>query len=212
MIPEPASLWLFVLASLAVLIAPGPAVAYIVTRSLQQGRLVGLVAALGVATGSLVHVAAAAAGLSALLVSSALAFMVVKYAGAAYLVWLGIRHLLQREPPDTPRRPNRRLVRVFSEAVVVNLLNPKTAIFFLAFLPQFVDTSAPRPVLQLVFLGAVFALLGVASDGAYALLAGGAAQWLRARRGIARGTRWLTGTVFIALGVGTAISGEPQRS
>lgn len=211
MIPDAHALWLFLPASLAVLVTPGPAVAYIVTRSVDQGRLTGVVAALGVAAGSLIHVCAAALGLSALLVSSSLAFVLVKYAGAAYLVWLGIRRLLNHDNLRFVHRPRRRLRRVFAEAVLVNLLNPKTALFFLAFLPQFVDSSRASPVAQLAVLGTLFALLGIASDGLYALLAGSAARWVRARGRVMDGARWFTGSVFIALGLGTAISGEPHR-
>ena len=137
------TLWgLFIVASVVLLLTPGPAVLFIVARSLEQGRAAGLVSVLGIHLGTIVHITAAAVGLSALLVSSALAFAIVKYLGAAYLIWIGIRTLLARDPdPEAPRVPAEPLRRVFRDGFVVNLFNPKTAIFFLAFLPQFVDPA-----------------------------------------------------------------------
>src|SRR5262245_57466906 len=137
--PDPSSLWLFAAAALVLAVTPGPAVLYIVTRSVSQGRLAGVVSCLGVAVGGMVHVLAAAAGLSVVLATSALAFNIVKYAGAAYLVWLGIQKLTRAPRPDAEASAEpHSLLRVFREGVVVNVLNPKTALFFLAFLPQFV--------------------------------------------------------------------------
>ena len=138
--PAPHALLTFALASMALLLVPGPSVIYIVTRSISQGRGAGIVSMLGIETGGLVHVTAAALGLSALLASSATAFDVVRFAGAGYLVYLGIRRL--REPTSltavlTPASPR----RLFTQGIVVNVLNPKTALFFLAFLPQFIDPS-----------------------------------------------------------------------
>jgi threonine/homoserine/homoserine lactone efflux protein len=160
--PSPEVFAAFAAASLALLIVPGPSVLYIVTRSMDQGRAAGLVSVLGIHTGSIVHVAAAALGLSAILASSALAFGIVKYAGAAYLVWLGIRAIRGRgeERTDGPRREHS-LARIYGQGVVVNVLNPKTALFFLAFLPQFVDVSKGSVPLQAVILGATFIVLGV---------------------------------------------------
>jgi len=142
-LPDPGTLALFAGAAVALLVIPGPAVLYIVAQSIEHGRGAGLVSMLGVQFGGLVHVTAAALGLSALLVSSAVAFNVVKYAGAAYLIFLGLRKLLRRERFETTgERPPRRLDRLFAQGIVVNVLNPKTALFFFAFLPQFVDVSA----------------------------------------------------------------------
>ena len=157
--PDATSLALFAAAAFALAVVPGPAVLYIVAQSVDQGRLAGLVSALGIATGSLVHVVAATVGLSSLLASSATAFTIVKFAGAAYLIVLGIRRLATRErfeEDDVARvpRPRRRLYR---DGVVVNVLNPKTALFFLAFLPQFVDPGAGAATLQILLLGLMFA-------------------------------------------------------
>jgi threonine/homoserine/homoserine lactone efflux protein len=211
-IPDPSTLGLFVAAALALLLVPGPAVLYIVARSVEQGRSAGLVSVLGVHLGSLVHVAAAAVGLSSLLVSSALAFSVVKYAGAAYLVYLGVRALISRDEPgevEVRAAPLRTLLR---QGAVVNVLNPKTALFFLAFLPQFVDPDAGYVALQLVFFGLVFVMLGLVTDSLYALAAGTAGNWLRSSRGFAGVRRWVSGTVFIGLGLATALAGSRQKS
>jgi threonine/homoserine/homoserine lactone efflux protein len=206
--PDATTLALFAAACLAFLAIPGPSVFYVVTRSLVQGRRAGLTSMLGVQAGGLVHVVAAAFGVSALIASSAAAFTVVKYAGAAYLVFLGLRKLLSRDPeveaePSAPASS----ARLFGHGVVVNVLNPKTALFFLAFLPQFVDPSAPVAP-QMLLLGTMLVCLGVLSDGTYALLAAGAGNKLRNRR---RLERW-SGGVFVALGVVAAVAGEPRRA
>jgi threonine/homoserine/homoserine lactone efflux protein len=211
--PETSTLALFAVAAVTLLLIPGPAVLYIVTRSVDQGRAAGLASVCGVHVGTLLHVAAAALGLSALLVSSATAYDTVRWLGAAYLVWLGVRRLLARDEdvaaaaagPDA-RRPG--LGRIFAQGVVVNVLNPKTALFFFAFLPQFVDTSRGSVPFQVVVLGAAFVLLGLLSDGAYALLASTGAGWLRRRPRVARASRLVSGGVLISLGVTTALAGS----
>ena len=211
MIPDGSTLGLFVLAALALLLVPGPSVLYIVTRSIEQGRSAGLVSVVGVHLGSLVHITAAAIGLSSLLVSSALAFNVVKYLGAAYLVFLGIRALLTKEVPEDVKVRPAPLRKLLRQGAVVNVLNPKTALFFLAFLPQFVDPQAGMPALQIVFFGLVFVALGFVTDGLYAVLAGTAGNWLRASRGWYAMRRYVSGSVFIGLGLAAAFSGSRQR-
>jgi threonine/homoserine/homoserine lactone efflux protein len=211
-IPDPSTLAVFVAAALALLLVPGPAVLYIVARSIDQGRVAGLVSVLGVHLGSLVHIAAAVVGLSSLLVSSAVAFNVVKYLGAAYLIYLGVRALLTREEPgEVAVRPAARRT-LLRQGAVVNILNPKTALFFLAFLPQFVDPNAGALPLQIAFLGLVFTALGLVTDGLYALLAGTAGNWLRSSRVYVGARRWVSGSVFIGLGLATALSGSRQKS
>ncbi|MEP6761471.1 MAG: LysE family translocator [Sporichthyaceae bacterium] len=197
---------------MVLLLVPGPAVVYIVAQSLHQGRRAGVVSVLGIHTGSMVHVLAATAGLSQLLVSSATAYTVVKYAGAAYLIVLGVRRILTRDrAPETAvvvdLRPNHEL---FRQGVVVNILNPKTALFFLAFLPQFVDVRAGHVALQIVVLGATFVLLGLATDTVWALAAGTVASRLRGSTQAVRAERLVSGAVFIALGALTAASGRPE--
>jgi threonine/homoserine/homoserine lactone efflux protein len=201
-VPDSHSLALFAAAALALLLIPGPAVLYVVAQSAQHGRVAGLVSVGGVHAGTLVHVAAAAVGLSAIIVSSALAFSFVKFAGAAYLVYLGIRRIVAREPAERIETPEQPLARLFRQGVVVNVLNPKTALFFLAFLPQFVDPDrAVWP--QVLVFGLTFVVLGFMSDGLYAIAAGSLAKWLRAKR---RGVAYASGTVFIGLGVSAALA------
>ena len=201
-VPDSHALALFAAAALALLLVPGPAVLYIVAQSAEHGRVAGLVSVAGVHLGTLAHVAAAAVGLSALIVSSAVAFGVVKFAGAAYLVYLGIRRLLSRDPGELLPARDQPLSRLFTQGAVVNVLTPKTAVFFLAFLPQFVDPE--RTVwTQVVILGLTFVALGVLSDGAYALAAGTLGGWLRARR---NALRYASGSVFVGLGVSAALA------
>jgi threonine/homoserine/homoserine lactone efflux protein len=208
-IPDPSTLALFLAATVALLVVPGPAVLYIVAQSIDRGRRAGLVSMLGIQAGALVHISAAAVGLSSLLVSSAVAFDVVKYAGAVYLVALGVRRLLAREDADavTVRR-ERSLRRLFVQGAVVNVLNPKTALFFFAFLPQFVDPEAGSVAVQIGVLGVVFIAVAMVSDGAYAVLAGTAGAWLRDSRPFARVQRYVSGAVFVGLGVATALAGS----
>ena len=212
-IPGAANLGLFVVAALALLLVPGPAVLYIVTRSIEQGRLAGLVSDLGIVTATLIHVLAAALGLSALLMSSALAFAAVKYAGAAYLIWLGLRKLfgpvvLLDEQLALPRHSYWKL---FRDGFVVNLLNPKTALFFLAFLPQFVDVSRGHVAMQIAFLGLLFAALGCVTDGCYAIAAGTAGNWIKRNRRYLRFERYIGGTMFIGLGLTAAFAGNGKK-
>jgi threonine/homoserine/homoserine lactone efflux protein len=210
--PSPSTLALFTVAAITLLVIPGPAVLYIVTRSVDQGRAAGLASVCGIHVGTLVHVAAAALGLSALLVSSATAYNTVRWVGAAYLVWLGVQRLLARDEPSGPSKDGtgsrRGLGRIFAQGVVVNVLNPKTALFFFAFLPQFVDTSRGSVPFQVLVLGVAFVLLGLLSDGAYALAASTGAGWLRRRPGVARASRLVSGGVLLSLGVTTALAGS----
>jgi threonine/homoserine/homoserine lactone efflux protein len=213
--PDATTFALFAAACLAFLAIPGPSVFYIVTRSLVQGRRAGVTSMLGVQAGGLVHVVAAAFGVSALIASSATAFTVVKYAGAAYLVFLGLRKLLSRAPDEEvepePRGP-RSSAHLFGHGVIVNVLNPKTALFFLAFLPQFVDPSAGPVAPQMLVLGTMLVGLGVLSDGTYALLAAGAGNKLRSAARARHRLDRLSGGVFVGLGVIAALAGEPRQS
>ncbi len=205
--PSAETLALFSVAALALIVVPGPAVLYIVAQSIDGGRVAGLLSALGVAVGGLVHATAAAIGLSALLVSSATAFTVVKLAGAAYLIGLGLYTLLARREAARERLPReRRLRRSFAQGVVVNVLNPKTALFFLAFLPQFVDRDAGAVAVQLLVLGLVFVALAVLSDSLWALAAGSAAGRLRGNRRFLAVQRYVSGSVFVGLGAVTALA------
>jgi threonine/homoserine/homoserine lactone efflux protein len=207
--PDTATLAVFAVAAVTLLVIPGPAVLYIVSRSVGQGRAAGLASVCGIHVGSLLHVAAAALGLSALLVSSALAYDTVRYLGAAYLVWLGVQRLLARDQDAGHAGAARqRLGRVFAQGVVVNVLNPKTALFFFAFLPQFVDAAGGSVPLQVAVLGATFVGIGLVTDSAYALLASTGAGLLRGRRRVARASRLVSGGVLVGLGVTTALAGS----
>ncbi len=213
MIVDPGTLVVFSIAALALLVVPGPAVLYIVARSIHQGRRAGLASVLGIHVGTLVHVLAATIGLSALLVSSATAFTVVKLLGAAYLVLLGIRTLLGGDGSveEAPHGPTRGRRRDFAEGIVVNVLNPKTALFFLAFLPQFVDPARGHASLQILLLGLTFMALGFVTDSLWAIAAGTAGGVLRGSRRFVRIQRHVTGSVYLGLGVLTAFAG-PHRS
>jgi threonine/homoserine/homoserine lactone efflux protein len=209
--PDPSRLALFVGASLALLAVPGPAVLYIVTQSVSHGRRAGIASVAGITTGTLVHIAAATAGLSALLASSALAFDVVKYVGAAYLIVVGLRRLagLERgggleERPATERS----LGRLYRQGIVVNVLNPKTALFFLAFLPQFIEAGHAGHAGAFVALGALFNLGGFVVNAVVALLAGAARERLAKRRAASGIGSWLqraAGLLFVGLGAKLAL-------
>jgi len=211
-IPDPAHIGLFIGAALILLLIPGPAVLYIVARSAEQGRLAGFVSDLGIHTATLVHIFAAAVGLSALVASSVLAFGVVKYAGAAYLIWLGLRKIFGREEADVEAGfGHYSYGRLFRDGFIVNLLNPKTALFFFAFLPQFAEVSRGHLATQIAFLGLVFAVLGLMTDGCYALLASAVGAWLKRGVYYRRFERYVTGALLVGLGLAAAVAGERRK-
>jgi threonine/homoserine/homoserine lactone efflux protein len=199
----------FVAGVFVLVIIPGPNVLYLIARSISQGRMAGLASALGIAAATLLHICAAALGLSALLMSSALAFCIVKYLGAAYLIYLGIRKLLARDE-ESPRRltPNETMWQVLAQGFVVNLLNPKTALFFFAFLPQFVNTDQGSPTAQILLLGLILVALGATIDVTYVMISSHLASWLNGSTRFRRRQRYLAGSVYIGLGLTTALSGS----
>jgi threonine/homoserine/homoserine lactone efflux protein len=202
-VPSATTFALFSAAALALIVVPGPAVTYVVTQSLDKGRSAGLVSALGIACGGLVHVAAAAVGLSALIASSAEAFTAVKLVGAAYLIALGLLRLAGRgENPDetVPAAPR----RLFWQGALVNVLNPKTALFFLAFLPQFVDPGRGPVAVQAALLGAVFVVIATFSDSTYAVVAAALADRVRGSGRARQVRRYVSGSIFVAVGVTAA--------
>ena len=209
MIPDPDTLAVFALASLLLAIVPGPAVLYIVAQSIHGGRRAGIVSAFGVASGGLFHVLAAVVGLSAVLAASAEAFTVVKILGAAYLVWLGIRTLLSADERIAGRGAEPTLSSTYRRGVIVNVLNPKTALFFVAFLPQFVDPHESTRG-QLAVLGAVFVVIALTSDLVWALVAGTTGAVLRRSRTFLRIQRYVSGTIFVGLGALAATTGRSQ--
>ncbi|MCA1834305.1 MAG: LysE family translocator [Actinobacteria bacterium] len=208
--PDVSTLALFSAAAVGLLVIPGPAVMYIVTRGIDQGRTAAFVSVLGIHVGTLVHITAAALGLSALLVQSALAFNVVKLAGAAYLILLGFRRLIKADDgvAEEEGRPVRDLRRVFRQGVIVNVLNPKTALFFFAFLPQFVDPARGAVRSQILLLGALFVALGIVSDGAYAFFSSWAAARLRRSLAFGRARRYGSGIMYVGLGLTAALTGD----
>lgn len=206
--PDGSSLVAFSIAATILFVIPGPAVLYIITRSLAGGRKAGLVSVAGIHLGSLVHIGAAIAGLSGLLATSAIAFRAVKWAGAAYLVLLGLRALLRRAESSVELESTRpdSLSTVFRQGFIVNALNPKTAVFFLAFVPQFIDPTRNTSS-QIVVLGFLFILLGVISDTLYATVFGSVGHRLT-RANWWRTGRWaVPGTMYIGLGLIAAAGG-----
>ena len=211
--PAAGTLGVFAGASVAILLIPGPAVFYIVTRAMDHGRRGGLASALGVNLGIMVHVAFAVLGLSVLLASSAAAFNVVKYVGAAYLIYVGVRRLLDREEvPTADAAPVRSQRRLFSQGVIVSVLNPKLALFFVAFLPQFVDRAHGNVRVQLLIFGLLFEAIALCTDGSYALLAGTMGRALRNRKSYARAERYVAGGIYIALGAAAAATGGHRKA
>jgi len=215
--PDTQHLLLFIAAGWLLNLTPGPDVLYIVTNALRNGVRAGVVAGLGITTGCFVHVFAAALGVSALLATSAWAFTLLKWLGAAYLLWIGVRLLLAK--PTAPQPDLRALARsqpatplrqVFMGGFWTNVLNPKVAIFFLAFVPQFIAPDAAHPALAFVLLGALFNLNSIPVNSAWAF----AAAWMARRNAVQRGMHWLdraAGAMFIAFGLKLALTDNPTR-
>ncbi|MGC5013159.1 LysE family translocator [Streptosporangium sp. DT93] len=202
---SPSTLLVFAVASLALVLVPGPNHIYIITRAVSQGRAAGVASAFGVEVGTLVHIAAAAAGLSYVVARSATLFNVIKWAGVAYLVYLGVRALTSRQELAAEEAAPQPLRSVFFEGVVVNVLNPKVILFFLAFLPQFVEPEAGAVPLQIAVLGGTLLFLGLVSDLVYALTADALGRRLRTRSTMIGN---LSGVVYLGLGVATALAGR----
>jgi threonine/homoserine/homoserine lactone efflux protein len=203
------ALAVFMIAALTLNVTPGPNMLYVTTRSLGQGRKAGVVSAIGIGVGNLVHTLAAALGLSALLMSSAIAYSVVKYVGAAYLIYLGVRMILRNEHNSSlTTLTDASLRRIFSQAIATSVLNPKVALFFIAFLPQFANPSQGSVALQIAFLGALFSTTGTIVNTTVALLSGSFGDWLQTRPRFSQFQQWFTGSVFVALGTSIAL---PER-
>jgi threonine/homoserine/homoserine lactone efflux protein len=201
-----APLALFMTATLALNLAPGPDMLYVSTRSLTQGRRAGVISALGIAAGTCVHMVAIASGLAVLLRALPLAYEIVRLAGAAYLIWLGVQALRGKAGPAAGKPLDRESEwAVFRQGAITNILNPKVALFFLAFLPQFVDPARGSVALQIVVLGCLFNTSGTIVNIAVAYLAASAGRWLGARGHVERIFRWLTASVFIGLGLRLAL-------
>jgi threonine/homoserine/homoserine lactone efflux protein len=205
-VPSFSTYAVFLATGMVLLLIPGPAVLYVVTRSIEMGRAGGLASVAGITTATVAHVSLATAGLSSLLLASRPAFDAVRYVGAAYLLLLGVRRLLGRGLDAAGEEPAPRTHRrAFTQGVVVNLTNPKTIVFVFAFLPQFVDPHTNHPWLQVLVLGLSFACLGCLSDSLYALAAGTVADRLRGSDRLARVQRWLGGGTLVGLGILAAV-------
>lgn len=191
---------LFMVASFVLLIMPGPSVLYIAARSIEQGRVAGLVSVFGNALGTVILVIGSAVGLAAILASSDVAFSVVKYLGAAYLIYLGIKELFNKDTHTAVIVQPKRLSRIFSQGIIVAVLNPKTALFFFAFLPQFVDPAQGHIWIQTTILGLSLVTLGILTDSAYALLAGTVGNWLRRRFSFHKKQRYVLSGLYLTLG------------
>ena len=211
--PSSSAYLVFLVTAMTILLIPGPAVLYVVTRSIEMGRAGGIASVAGITTATFLYVALATVGLSSLVLASTVAFDVVKYAGAAYLLFLGVRRLLGYGlDEETEERAPRTLRRAFTQGFVVNLSNPKLIVFVFALLPQFVDPHASRPWLQTLVLGLSFTCLAFLSDSLYALLAGSVADRLRGTDRIQRIQRWVGGSVLVGLGLLAAVwSPNPSR-
>ncbi|MGB7338465.1 MAG: LysE family translocator [Phototrophicaceae bacterium] len=204
---DPASYGVFLIAAFTLLVIPGPAVLYITARSIEQGRLAGILSTLGIGVGAFVHVVAAAFGISALLMSSALAFTIVKYLGAAYLIYLGISTLMSNPQIDaTHEFKPQSLRKIFTQGIIVNVLNPKTALFFFAFVPQFINAEVGNVTFQILFLGATFIAMAICTDGIYAIFAGTVGNYLRGNQRFATVQKWFSGVIYIFLGILTALT------
>jgi threonine/homoserine/homoserine lactone efflux protein len=210
--PSSSTYAVFLATAIVLLLVPGPAVLYVVTRSIEMGKSGGLASVAGITTGTIVYIALAAAGLSSLLLASTVAFDAVRYIGAAYLFLLGVRRLLGRglDELGAEAAPRTRR-RAYAQGIFVNLTNPKTIVFIFAFLPQFVDPGASQAWLQVLVLGVSFALLGCLSDSMYALAAGTVSDRLRGSAGIAGVQRWFGGGVLVGLGI-LAVVWTPSHS
>lgn len=208
---ENVNIALFLTASLALIMTPGPDMIYVITRGVAQGRRVGLVSACGTSAGLIFHTVLAAAGLSALLRSSATAFMMVKYVGAAYLIYLGVKALLNKTSfaVEESAVPKAGLGKIFFQGMASNVLNPKIALFFLAFLPQFVHPGTSSAASQMLVLGLTFTLLSLAIFNAIAYFSGRLGEILSTKPASANILRWFTGSVLIGLGLRLALPNRP---
>lgn len=206
------ALILFIGTAFVLLVIPGPAVIYITAQSIDQGTKAGIISTLGIALGSLIHVMFAALGLSTILVTSSAAFDMVKYIGAGYLIYLGVKKLLEKDfTVDYKKANSPKYLQIFYKGIIVNLFNPKTALFFFAFLPQFIDLSKNSPTVQMIFLGFIFILMGIISDGIYAILAGKISGYLKRNARIIKVQKYMTGIIYILLGAITAFSSGSHR-
>jgi threonine/homoserine/homoserine lactone efflux protein len=211
--PSTPTLASFALAATALILLPGPAMLFLISRGIGHGsRRLAVTSMAGIETATVVMVVATAFGLSAVISSSVIAFSVVKYAGAAYLVWLAIREFRSKGHFALDRAPVTNSRRAFADAFLVGISNPKTAVFFVAFFPQFLHRESGPIWSQVLVRGAIFALIGTVFDSIYALSAGSLGQWLgRHPRAVER-QKYVSGSIFLAMGGAAALTGHPQKA
>ena len=200
-VPSFSDMLTFAVASIALLVIPGPAVIYVLNRSVADGRNTALAGVAGLELGNFVHVIAATLGLSAIIAASATAFSTVKWAGAIYLVFVGLRTLFTKPTPPDSQSTSATSRKAFTQGIIVNTLNPKVALFFLSYLPQFIDPDRGSPALQSFILGSIFVALGCCSDATYALTASALRDRLISGSALPFVQRYVAGSVFVALGV-----------
>ena len=191
----------FAIASLALLVIPGPAVLYVINRSISDGRSIALAGVAGLELGNFVHVIAATIGLSALIAASATAFGIVKWIGAGYLIFIGIRTITRKPASFSQEQKSLTRRKSFTQGIIVNTFNPKVALFFLSFLPQFIDEKSGSAALQSLILGSLFVAIGLCTDGMYAFLASALRTTLLRGKSLPFIQRYVAGTVFVLLGV-----------
>lgn len=213
-LPELHNIGLFIAAATIVIIIPGPAVLYIMAKSAEQGYKAGIFSVLGIGVGGLFHVFAASIGLSALLVASATAFSIIKYLGALYLIYLGIKKLFDKSAfiKEKIKSDKKKHSKIFFEGVIVNILNPKAAIFFFAFLPQFISPEKGGATSQILFLGAIFIIIAVTSDIMYVFISGKISKWVKKQAKGMRFSNYIIGSIYIFLGILTLSINKPANS
>ena len=210
--PDSSVLLIFVGAATIILFPPGPAVLYLIAKSIDQGPRAGIISVVGIALGSSTHVIAAAFGLSALLLSSEPAYNIVRLLGAGYLIYLGVQKILARNAGKEQDKPQeRKSNNILIESTMVGILNPKAALFFLAFATQFINTTSGSAVMQINILGLIWILMGAVVGIIYSLLAASLRSWLPAKEKILRSSRFISGGIYIVLGIAAAISGPSRR-
>lgn len=199
---------LFTTAAIAVTLCPGPSMVYVMSKSIGQGRTAGCFSALGLSTGLLLHTIAASMGLSVVFIYSPLIYMIVKSLGALYLVYIGLQMLLARNHASDPQDASSETARCksYGQGIVTEILNPKTALFYLSFLPQFVDPSRGHPGLQMFIFGCILLLTALSMDLFIALTGGAMSAWLRRNPAVKKGQQWLSGAALIGLGIRLTIS------
>ena len=201
--------WVFALTGLLLNLTPGNDMIYVIARSSGQGIKAGVISALGIGAGCIVHILAAVIGLSAIIAQSAIAFDIIKYAGAAYLIYLGFKSLFSKKKNFTINKLEEiSYNKIFWQGVITNVLNPKVALFFLAFLPQFIDINSGNTSLQILFLGTWFNVVGTLVNMLVALLFGKLGAWLSSSPGFVQWQERITGVLLIALGIKVALSGK----